>query len=211
MLDFSVGRYSAEQIALTVSYDDHLGFIKRHFWADQKDDFHGGRLPELEKDLFNFETLNTPLEKDDFHRELEDDLYEQFVFSQTQDVTNHNLLDSLNFQQTSVFNHLKKEEIGHPGPDFTFSLASIKKNLLVNNEAKLILGLLNVLFWFNLGILDVHPIIPLLRDYLLVRPPLYLLAKFTQALLFCSKWLKKLKPPLGELLKSHKQNSPESN
>jgi hypothetical protein len=69
-----------------------------------------------------------------------------------------------------------------------FSLSLVKKTLSARNEAKFLLGLLNVLFWFDLSILDLHPLFVYLYDYLLVylylHLPVYLLGKLNQFLLF---------------------------
>ena len=146
-----------------------------------------------------------PLEKDDFGYELEDDLFDQ-LSSQAPKVDTRSLFGSYEHKRTFFFNHLKEGNYGSRS-DYTFSLRLIRKTQTVKNEAKLILGLLNVLFWFDLAILDLHTILVYLRDLLLIRVPLYLLDKINRILSFFSNWLKKFKQPLYARLEIHKHNS----
>ena len=103
------------------------------------------------------------------------------------------LFDNSEDRRTFVTNHIKS---CYSGPDITFSLGLIKRTLWVRNEAKFVLSLLNVLFWFDLGILDVYPIFFYFRDYLLIWLPICLFNITRQFLLFCCKWLKKLEQNL---------------
>ena len=205
--EFSSAQYSAEQSELTVEYEDHLNFIKRILSISYEDDFDdlSGQLPNLKSSEFSFRTLKVPIEKEDFDFELQDDLFEQ-LFAQIKTKAPRNLLDSSNYHQKSVFNQLKRVDY-HSDSDFTFSLTLIKKTQSSKNEAKLILGLLNVLFWFDLGILDLHPIFIYFYAYLLVWLPTYLIEKITQFLVFIHRWLKKFEEPLYKRLDSRKQNS----
>ena len=187
-------KYSAEQSEITINYEDRLSFIKRYLSTSYEDEFSDfdSKFPQLNGSEYNFGTLKNPLEEEDLGYELQDDLFDQY-FSQVHRVSTPNLLDTSNFQQMFAFNQLKRAP--HTDSDLSFSLSLIKKTLSVKNEAKFILGLLNVLFWFDLGILDLHPVFIYCRDYLLF-------GKITQILLFSRKWLKKLEPPLYEFLNS---------
>ena len=211
-------KYSAEQSELTINYEDRFSFIKRLLSTPYDDDFNDldGQLPELKSDKFNFKTLKVPVEKKDFVFELQDDLFEQLFIRINQTEMTSGWLDSLDYQQTSVFNRLK--EADKDDTDLILSLALVKKTLSAKNEenlAKLVLNLLNVLFlWFDLGILDLHPIFVLAHDYLLVylylHWPLYLLTKITQFLFFISKWLKKFEKPLYIRLNARKLRVPRT-
>lgn len=198
-----------DQSELKVSYEDRFSFLKKYLSTFDNDEFSelDKQVDESKSNVYGFRTMKMPLEEEHFGFELQDDLFEQF-FSMVQNVTTHSLLDNSDDQQTFVFNHLR-ERVFSAESDLIFSLDLIRKVLVAKNEenfAKLVLNLLNVLFlWFDLGILDLHPAFPFLRDYLLVWLPLYLLGKFNQILRFCTKWLKKLKPHLYELVKPHKK------
>ena len=230
-------RYSAKQNKLTVKYEDRFSFMKKLLSTSYEDHFNDldGQLSELKGSGLDFKTLKIPVKKRDFDCEILDDLYEQ-LFVQIKNKTTYNLLDSLDYQQTFSFNQLKKFVYSDSDFDyydegfdlfdpydpydsaFTFSLVLIKKTLSAKNEenfAKLVLNLLNVLFiWFDLGILDLHPIFMLTHDYLLVylylHWPRYLLEKFTQFLHFSYRWLKKFEQPLYGRIKPRKRNAPQS-
>ena len=212
-------QYSTEQSELTVKYEDRFSFIKRLLSTSYDDDFNDldGQLPELKSGGFNFKTLKIPVKKRNFGCELRDDLLDQ-LFNQIKTKTTSNWLDSLDYQKMFVFNHLKGFEYKDLDSDFTFSLSLVKKTLSAKNEenfAKLALNLLNVLFlWFDLGILDLHPIFILTHDYLLVylylHLPVYLFNKITQFLLFSRRWLKKFEKPLYKRLDAHQKNSPQT-
>ena len=203
--DREILRYSAEQSELTIKYEDHLRFIRRFFSTSGDYDFNDldEQLPELKSSKFSFRTLKVPVEKEDFDFELRDDLFEQ-LSAQIETETTSNSLGSLDYQKTSVFNQLKEAD-DFPDSDFFLSLSLIKKTQSAKNEAKLILGLLNVLFWFDLGILDLHPIFVYFYAYLLVWLPIYLIDKITQFLIFSHRWLKKFEAPLYKRLDSRKQ------
>ena len=154
------------------------------------------------------------MEKEDFDYELQDDLFDQLA-GEVQNTANRNSQASTYYQKTFAFNHLRRlVEEGDSKPDFVFNLVLNEKILSVKNEenpAKLILNLLNALFlWFDLGILDLHPIFTHFHDYVLVylylHLPVYLCEKITQLMLFGHKWLKKLEPLLYELLDPLKAN-----
>src|SRR5699024_4473750 len=122
------------------------------------------------------------------------------LFIQTKAEKIHNLLDSLDHQQSLVFNKLK--DFYRSDSSFAFSLSLIKKTQSAKNEAKLILSLLNVLFWFDLGPLDVYPIFVYFYAYLFVWLPIYLLDKITKLLFVCHRWLKKFEEPLYKRIDS---------
>ena len=191
-------KYFADQSELTVHYQDHLGFIKKLLSKVPDDEFSNlnSRLPQLNDTEHGFRTLKIQLEKDDFGYELQDDLFDIFV-SQTQDIDTRSLFDNYEQKRTFVFNHLNHRY--YPGPDFKFSLRLIKKSQSIKNEAKLILGLLNVLFWFDLAILDLHKTLIYLRDYLLV--------KINQILGLFLKRLEELNRLLYDLLELRDHNS----
>lgn len=199
---FGTGKYSADQSEFTIKYEDHLDFIKKYLSYEQDD--HERKSFGLKCSECSFKTMKIPLEKDDFEYELEDDLFDQFL-NQVQNMNSYNLLDNLDYSQTSTFNLLKGERAG---PHFTFSLDFIKKTLSVKNDATLILGLLNVPFWFDLAILDLHLafsyLLTYFRDYILIWLPLFLLVKFIQILSFCCKWLRIFEPLLYKNLKARK-------
>ena len=209
-------QYSAEQSELTVKYEDHFSFIKRLLSTPYGDDFNDldGQLYEVKDSEFSFRTSKVPVEKEDFDFELQDDILDQLFIRINQTETTSGWLDSLDYQKTFIFNELK--EADKPDTDLTLSLSLIKKTLSSKNEenlAKLLLNLLNVLFlWFDLGILDLHPIFILTHDYLLVylyfHWPIYLLTKLTQFLFFISKWLKKFEKPLYKRLNARKLRVP---
>ena len=148
-------RYSVEQSEFRVRYEDHLGFIKSYLSANHEDDFSDfdGQSTELKSDTLSFDSPKSPLEENNFDSEMQGVFFDQ-PFSQVQNVTTYNLLAHLNYQKTSALNHLKKI---FSDSDLTFSLVSVKKILLLRNEAKLILGLIYVLMiWFDLSMLDLH-------------------------------------------------------
>ena len=178
-------------------YQDHLGLVKKLLSKVPDDEFSSvnARLPELNGTEFDFRTLKLPLEKDDFDYELEDDLFDSFS-SLNQGVDTRSLFRNYKHKRTFIFNHLNKRP--YSGSDFTFSLRLIRKTQSVKNEAKIILGLLNVLFWFDLAILQLHTIFSYFCNYLL--------AQINQTLDFLNR-LKKLKKSLYARLKLRKQNS----
>lgn len=215
---YSEDKYLADQSELTVIYEDHLSFIKRHLLTDYEDGFNhlDRKLPVLKGSEYGFGTTKNPVEREDFDCELKDDLFDQF-FYKFQNAHKPGLLQNTNFEKTSFFNQIKRikslQFLRKSDPDLTFSLVLPKKILSVQNEASLFLGLLNVLFWFDLAILDLHPIISHLFKFLLNSIPSYLdylLSKIIRMQLFCSKWLKKCEPPLYKRLKARKENSPET-
>ena len=164
---------------------------------------------------FRFRTLKVPVGEEDFDFELQDDIFDQ-LFIQTISETARNSLDISEYQQTFVFNQVKR--ISHSDSDsdsdsdshFTFSLSLVKKTQSAKNEANLILGLLNVLFWFDVGILDLHPIFVYFYDYLIIWVPIcllfYLVNQFTRFVLFSHRWLKKFEQPLYKRLDARKRN-----
>ena len=215
--DFSSTRYSAEQSELTVTYEDRFSFIKRLLSTHYEDEFSDldGELPEQKSSRFSFRTLKVPVEEEDFDFELGDDLFDQ-LFTRIKTETTSNLLNNLDYQQTLVFNQFRRVDL-YSDSDFTSNLPLTKKTLSAKNEenlAKLVLNLLNVLFlWFDLGILDLHPIFILAHDYLLIylylHWPVYLLTQITRFLLFCHRWLKKFEKPLFKRLDSRIKISPQ--
>ena len=208
--------YSAEQSELTVRYEDRLRFIKRFLSASYEDDSGDldRQLPELNGSDFSFRTLKVPVEEDNFDFELQDDLFEQF-FTQIKKATS-NPRDNLEYQQTFVFNQLKRFYFKDSYSDshFTFRLSLIKKTIYAKNEANLILGLLNVLFWFDVGILDLYPIFIYFYDYLLIWLPIcilyYLLNQITRFVLFSHRWLKKFERPLYIRLNARRLRVPRT-
>ena len=189
-------RYSAEQNEHTVNIVDNFRFIKQFFSTSNKENIDN-RLPELKSKEFGFGTSKIPLEKDDFDLELRDDLFDQL--NQVHNVTTYSLFDNSEDRSTFVTNHLR---VGFSGSDITFSLGLIKRTLWVRNEAKFVLSLLNVLFWFDLSILDVYPIFIYFRDYLLIWLPIFFFDIATRFLLICCQCLKKLKPNLFKCFNS---------
>ena len=186
-LSYFIRRYSAEQSEHTVNLVDNFRFMKQYLSTSNEENIgNQGALPRIKSNGFG--TLKIPVEKDDFDLELRDDLFDD-LFNQVHNITAYSLFDSED-RRTFVTNHLKREDFG---PNFTFSLGLIKKTLWVRNEAKFVLGLLNVLFWFDLGILDVYPIFFYFRDYLFIRLPICLFDVTRQFLLFCCQWFKKFK------------------
>ena len=162
----------------------------------------------MQSNEYNLRTLHLPIEKEHFSVELQEDLFEQLYSLQT----GRNKPAHLD-QQVFAPNHFRYDT---SRPEFTFNLLFLQRIVFSTNEenfGKLILGLLNVLsIWFDLGILDLHPIFILSHDYLLVQLylhlPVYLFNKFTQVLTFCDKWLKKFEAPLYERLKRRKRKIP---
>ena len=220
--DKSSTKYLAEQSELKINYEDRFSLMKRLLSTSYEDDFSDldGQLPGLNSGEFHFKTLKIPVEKKHFDFELRDDLFEQLFARLKTETTQRNSLISLDYQQTFVSNQFKQVSgfVSLYDSSFTFSLVLIKKTLWAKNEenfSKLVLNLLNVLFlWFDLGILDLHPIFILTHDYLLVylylHWPRYLFDKITQFLLFSHRWLKKFEQPLYKRLNSRKRSAPQT-
>ena len=98
---------------------------------------------------------------DDFKLEINDLLFKQF-YLQIQNLTDHNGLTSLNFEQ-SVYNmYTQKIYIPLDNPDFTFSISSISRQVEISNEdnyTKLIISILNaVSFWLGLCVFDLSAV-----------------------------------------------------
>ena len=180
-------------------YEDRFSFIRRHFLSFQEDEASDlqGQLLELQNNEINLATLNLPVEEEAFGIEVEEDLFEQLYSAQK----NRNKRTDLNYQQLFVDNHFREEWAFKSESSFAFKLVFLQKVVSSTNEenfGQLILSILNMLFiWFDLGVLDLHP--------LLVRLAVLLSNKITQFLLFACKCLRKLESPLYELLKPRKQ------
>ena len=98
---------------------------------------------------------------DDFKFEIDDLLFKQ-LYLQIQNLTDHNGLTSLNFEQ-SVYNMYTQKAITELSyPDFTFSLSSISRQVEISNEdnyTKLIISILNALsFWLGLCAFDLSAV-----------------------------------------------------
>ena len=209
-------KYSMTQDTSLYKYEDRFSFIRRYFTSSQEDDAEvlRGRLLELQSNEHNLRTLNLPLEQEAFGVEVNEDLFEQLHSARK----GANKKTDLNYQQTFIDNHLREDP--KLGSDFAFILVFLQKVVSSTNEenlGQLILSLLNVLsIWFDLEVLDLHPILPLCHDYLLIylyfHLPRFLSNKITQFLLFACKWLKKFESPLYKRLDARKQkerkNSP---
>ena len=207
--------YLADQSEISIKYEAPFSFIKRLLSKPNEDEFSDldGQVPELKSSEYHFGNLKNPLEKENFGHEIHDDLFDQFV-TQVHNATSQDTMAYSDYQQLFFANNLIRAQI-NSNQDFAFSLVFIKKTLLAKNDenfAKLVLNLLNVLFlWFDLGILDLHPIFMLSHDYLLVylylHWPVYLLTKITQFMFFSHRWLKKFEQPLYQRLDSGQQKS----
>lgn len=204
--------FSITQETSLFAFEDRFSFIKQHFASSQEEIGHFDRhLLQLQSNKHNLKTLNLPLEAPDFRFELQEDLFEQLNSVEL----NRNKRTASNYQLL-VNNHLKMVE--KLGAQFTYNLAFLQKIVLSTNEENigmLLLGLLNVLcIWFDLGVLDIHPVFGLSHDYFLVylylHFPVFLFDKISQFLLFSSKWLRKFELPLYELIDCRKRNSRET-
>ena len=196
-------------------HKDRFSFIRRHFLSPEEDasDFNR-RLLELDRNEHNLRTLNLPLEEKHFGLEVNEELFEQLYSAQKN--KNGKRHANLSYRQLLVANHLREDLFFKLKSDFIFSLDFLQKIVSSTNDETfglLILSLLNVLsIWFDLGVLDLHPIFTLSHDYLLVRLylhlPIFLVRKITQVLLITSEWLRKFESPLYERLGS--KNSDEA-
>ena len=156
----------------------------------------------------NLKSLNLPVEEKDFKFELDEDLFEQLYCSSNK--KNRNKRNDMNYRQLVVSNHIRKKD---SGSQIIFNLVFLQKIVSSTNEENLgmlILSLLNVLsIWFDLGVLDLHPIFSLFHDhillYLYLHLPVFLFGKINQALILSSNWLKKFELPLYEKLKPRKK------
>ena len=111
------------------------------------------------KNKYGLASRNTLL--DDFELEIDDLLFKQF-YLQIQNLTDHNGLISLNFEQ-SIFNMYSQEKSSPLySPDFQFSLSSISRQVEISNEdnyTKLIISILNaVSFWLGLCAFDLSAV-----------------------------------------------------
>ena len=203
-------RYSAEQSEHMVNYEDHLRFIKRFLSTSYDNHFNDldTQFTKLKSSGLSFKTLKIPVKKHNFDCELEDGLFEQLLIKIRNEKTRNSLGILNHFTQAFVFNSLKR--VLYSDSDFTFALVLVKKTQSSKNDAKLILNLLNVLFWFDLSILDLHPVIIYLGNFLLIWLPIYLFKKITQFLFLTDRWLKKFEQPLYERLKARKQKLPKT-
>ena len=176
-------------------YEDRFSVIRRHFHSFQDDEVDNfqRKLLELQSEEHKLRTLNLPLEAEAFDMEVEENLFEQLYYSS---VEKHKKKQT-NYQQLFVDNHLRITWDRSSKWHFTFNLVFLQKVVSSTNEenlGQLILNLLNVLFiWFDLGVLDLYPILPLSHDYLLIYLYLCLPA-------FICKRLKKLESSLSKLL-----------
>ena len=98
---------------------------------------------------------------DDFKLEIDDLLFKQF-YLQIQNLTDHNGLTSLNFEQ-SVYNmYTQRAHTPFHNLDFTFSLSLISRQVEISNEdnyTKLIISILNaVSFWLGLCVFDLSAV-----------------------------------------------------
>ena len=206
--------YQTSHEASLYEYDDHFGFFRRHFPSLQEgdvDDLHG-ELLELQSNEPHRRTLSLPVEKEHFDQEVDEDHFEQLYSSKKQ--KNPNKRTNLNYRQLFVTNHLKKDR--HSDFDFSLTLLFLQRVVHFTNEvnyATLMLSLLNLLsLWLELSVLDLPSSLVRLHDLLLVPLylflPVHLLRKLIKALLVCSRWLKKLKPKLYNLINSQVENPP---
>ena len=185
-------------------YEDRFRFFRRRFPSLQDGDVGDLRrhLLKLQANEPNRRTLKLPLKEEHFSVEVDEKHFEQLYLAQTK--KNRNKWTNLNYRQTFVTNHLRKDWnwVSSSEPLFSFQLLFLQRVVHSTNEvnyATLTLALLSLLsLWLELGVLDLRPFLVRLHDLLLV--PLYLhlpvlfLRKITKALLFCCKCLKKLKP-----------------
>ena len=193
-------------------YEDRFSFIRKHFSSFQEDEASDlpEQLLELQRNEHNLRTLNLPLEDERSGMEVEEGLFEQLYSVWNRNIRNK--MTDFNYQQLFVDNHFRQDD--HLGPNLAFNLVFLQKVVSSTNEenfGQIILNLLNVLsIWLDLGVLDLHPVLPLCHDYLLVylylHLPHFLLNKITQFLLFSCKWLKKFEPSLYKRLDARKQN-----
>ena len=179
-------------------YEDRFSFIRKHVSFSKEENAIDlqGQLVALQGNEHNLRTLNLPLEEEAFGLEVNEDLFEQLYSVQNQKN------QPTNYQQMFVANHLRNDLLGssayaESGWDFTFGLVFLQKIVHSTNEetfSKFILSLLNLLFfWFDLGVLDLHPL--LVRLHVSVNFP----DKIKRFLLFTCEWLKKIKLRLNEI------------
>ena len=188
-------KYSAKSSVthetILYEYADRFSFIRRNFHSLQEVGDLPEQLLDLQDNEHRLKTLNLPLEEEEFGMEVNEDLFEQLYYSSAQKNKNK----GTNYQQQFVNNHLREDK--QFDSDFSFSVAFLQKVVSSTNEenlGQLILGLLNVLFiWFDLGVLDLHPVFVHFHGnfliYLYIRLPT-----------FVCRWLKKLKSLLYEPL-----------
>ena len=126
---------------------------------------------------------------DDFKLEINDLLFKKF-YLQIQNLTDHNGLTSLNFEQSVYYMYTQRKTIPIRFADFRFSLSSISRQVEISNEdnyTKLVISILNaVSFWLGLCAFDLSAVYvnrsfkPNLNLYqLLFKIKLYLHSKIT--------------------------------
>lgn len=147
-------------------------------------------LQEMKKNFeeeFNLTTRNIILlneETDDFKREIDDELFEQF-YLQVQNVSDHNSPVSLNYEQKISKIYVTQDFYpNHDYPNFKIAFSFLTRQTEIQNDdnnAKLVLSLLNTLsLWLNLYILDIYVYLifilrPIEKIYeFLIRSELYL-------------------------------------
>lgn len=200
-------KYSIFHTTSVNKYLDRFSFIRRHFvsFKEENHPIDFDKQVDLQRNKYNLRTLTLPVKDEDFNFELQNDLFRQF--DSVQRLKKRKKLTDLSYKQLIVVNHLKQSN--YFGQDFRLDLNPLQKIIFStnrNNFGKLILGLLNMLFiWFDLGVLDMHPIFILSHDYFLVylycHLPIFFFIKFTQLLIFSHNLLKFFETPLYESLK----------
>ena len=206
-LDYSERfEYHITHEASLYKHEDRFGFFRRYFPPLQEGevDYLHGELLELQSNEPNRRTLSLPVEKEHFGLKVDEEHFEQLYWSKKQ--KNPNKRTNLNYRQLFVTNHLKKDR--HSDFDFSLTLLFLQRVVHFTNEvnyATLMLSLLNLLsLWLELSVLDLPSSLVRLHDLLLVPLylflPVHLLRKLIKALLVCSRWLKKLRPKLYNLI-----------
>ena len=92
------------------------------------------------KSLINFRrglsTLNLPVEKEAFHNEIDDDLFEQY-YLQVQNITDHQIPTNTNYKRIFATNYFEYEDdFDITTPDISFKLIQFKKKLTLGNNFK---------------------------------------------------------------------------
>ena len=209
-LDYSEShRYVIIHEASLYEHEDRFGFFRRRFPSLQEGDVGDihRQLLQLQSNEPNRRTLNLPLERKHFGLEIDEDHFEELYSAQK--LKNPNKRTNLNHQQMFVANHLEQFEKKIKSEfDFSFHVVFLRRVMHLTNEvnyATLTLALLNLLsLWLELGVLDLRPFLVRLHDhflvYLYLHLPVFLLRRLIKALLFCCRWLRKLEPPLYDLI-----------
>ena len=219
-LDLWIQKYAIIHESFLHEHKDSFSFFRRHFPSSQESDVGDlqGKLKKLQGNEPHRRTLSLPVEEEHLGLEINDDHFEQLHSLQK----NPNKRANLNYRHIFVANHLRRsgyfdQNKVRSGPDFNFHLVFLRRVVHFTNEvnyATLTLGLLNLLsLWLELSVFDLHPFLVLLHDHLLIylylHMPILLLRKLIKLLLLCCSWLKKLEPPLYELIDSQLKEEDE--